>query len=63
MGRVWSQTRPGPQSAARKMPSPPKIMFRDAGDLLDLKVDGGLEGSDVAGMDPKEFAWGEIADD
>ena len=27
MGRVWSQTRPGPVRAARKMPSPPKIMF------------------------------------
>jgi len=27
MGSVCSQTRPGPVSAARKMPSPPKIMF------------------------------------
>jgi len=27
MGRVWSQMRPGPVSAARKMPSPPKMRF------------------------------------
>ncbi len=27
MGRVWSQTRPGPARAARKIPSPPKIML------------------------------------
>ena len=27
IGRVWSQTRPGPVSAARKMPSPAKMRF------------------------------------
>src|SRR5579883_2680833 len=31
MGRVWSQMRPGPVSAARKMPSPPEIILRMPG--------------------------------
>ncbi len=54
MGRVWSQTRPGPVSAARKIPSPPKIMFSMSGDALNLEGDVGVEGTDVAGVDAEE---------
>ena len=35
----------------------------DAGDALNLKGDGGLKGADVAGVDAKEFARGEVFDD
>ncbi len=35
----------------------------DAGDALNLEGDGGLEGSDVAGMDAEKFAGSEVFDD
>ena len=35
----------------------------DSGDALDLEGDGGLEGTNVAGVDAEEFAGGEIFDD
>jgi hypothetical protein len=34
MGKVWSQILPGPVSEARKMPSPPKIMFLMPGTVV-----------------------------
>src|SRR5947207_13575941 len=34
IGNVWSQIRPGPVSDARKIPSPPKIMFLMPGTVV-----------------------------
>ena len=56
MGRVCSQTRPGPVRAARKIAVAAEDHVADAGDARDLEGDAGLEGADVTGVHAEGLA-------
>ena len=63
MGRVWSQTRPGPVSAARKMPSPPKIMFLMPGTRVIWKATLAWKAPTWPGWTRRISPGGEVLDD